>query len=427
MRIACIYLPSFPLQAHIRQAPHLAGAPLAVTDGAATGARVVVCSRAAWADGVRPGMAATTARSIAPHLAMVAADPALYQQTLRALADSLLCCSDTLELGTSGECAEPHRAIYLRVPARARGNTFGQKLLTHISRQGFRGRVGVADDRFTARVAAVRVEQRGRDARLDDRNGQPPLFHQSCTSVPRGGSAAFLAPLSLSHLGIDPDVQHLLETCGVKTMGDFAALPPPSVSRSVIDDEHDFQMLARGQGPAVVRARDLDTLMAHPLLEHLQLQYEIGEQQPLAFAMRKLCDHLSYRLAGRERVATSLALRLQSPTGESSTFDAILTRPSMSSAELLGAVLNAIEERGMQHAAVSVELEVTGMLEPDGVHLDLFSQVPAATGTLANMATPAAANRSHAPTPARPHIPARRIKRTRRRAARKQQSLSLFD
>lgn len=426
MRIACIYLPSFPLQAHIRQAPHLAGAPVAVTDGAKAGARVVVCSRAAWADGVRPGMAATTARSIAPHLNVVIADPELYERTLRALAESLLSCSETLELSDAGAGLAPHRAVYLRVPARARGASFGQKLLTQISRQGFRGRVGVADDRFTARVAAVRVQHRGRPARLDAADGQPPLFHQSCTSVPRGGSAAFLAPLSLSHLDIDPDVRHLLETCGVKTLGDFAALPPPSVSRSWIDDEHDFQMLARGQGSAQVRGCDLDALMDRPLTETVQLQYELGEQQPLAFATRKLCDHLGYRLAGRQRAATELTLRLAGPAGEVSRVPVVLSRPAMSSAELLAAVLGALESRGVQHAALALELEVTDMRAPEGADLDLFSQVPAAAS-----AAPGSARRvpsvATGPTPARPHIPARRIKRTRRRTARAQQSLRLFD
>lgn len=435
MRIACIYLPSFPLQAHIRRAPHLAGAPVAVTDGAASGARVVVCSRAAWADGIRPGMAATTARSIAPHLTMVAADPELYEQTLHALGESLLCCAEAIELGATGDAdhsyrpphSPPHRAVYLRVPPRARGNAFGQKLLTQISRQGFRGRVGVADDRFTARVAAVRIEHRGRPARLDAPEQQPPLFQQSCTSVPRGGSAAFLAPLPLTHLSIDPDVRHLLETCGVRTLGDFAALPPPSVSRAWIDAEHDFQKLARGQGPALIRPSDLDAIAARPLGERLHLRYEIGEQQPLAFAMRKLCDHVSYRLAGRQRVATALTLRLFGPAGETSLLDAELARPTMSSTELLSAVLDVLEARGMHHAAVEVELEVTDVRQPDGARMDLFSQIPTQTGAVANMATPASAGLRPTASPARPHIPARRIKRTRRRPARAQQSLSLFD
>ena len=119
-------------------------------------------------------------------------------------------------------------------------------------------------------------------------------------------------------------------------------------------------------------------------------------------------------------------LRLTGPAGEVSRVPIVLGRPTMSSAELLAAVLGTLESRGVQHAALALELEVTGMRAPDSAHLDLFSQVPATAS-----ATPGSARRvpsvATGPTPARPHIPARRIKRTRRRKVRAQQSLQLFD
>ena len=428
MRIACIYLPSFPLQAHVRAAPHLAGTSLAVSDGAAHGARVVVCSRAAWTDGIRPGMPVATARVIAPKARIVAADRALYAKAVRALAESLLSCSEVIELGDTSELVTAHRTIFLEVPARARGNSFGQKLLTQISRQGFRGRVGVADDRFTAHTAAVRVRHRGETARLDVRDQAPPLFHQSCTSVPRGGSAAFLAPLPLSYLNIDGDVQHLLETCGVKTLGDFAALPPPSVGREWITDDNDFQALARGQGPSWVRVHDLDDIMAQPLVETLELEYGIGDAQPLAFALRKLCDHISHRLVGRQRAASEIELRLTGPESETSRFQRTLSRPTMSSQELLGQVLSALQDE-LTHPVCSLELEVRGAVEPETAELDLFSQLAQAPRAPLASAVASAASDGVRVTeaPRRPHMAQRRSKRARRRHDSAQQSLRLFD
>src|SRR5690606_19078569 len=102
-----------------------------------------------------------------------------------------------------------------------------------------------------------------------------PVFHQSCTTVPRGGSAAFLAPLPLSFLPIDAEVQGMLQTCGVKTLGDFAALPPPSVSRAWTDV--DFRALARGQGTSTVRGATRAALLGRHVIEQVVLPPGAGE------------------------------------------------------------------------------------------------------------------------------------------------------
>ena len=55
---------------------------------------------------------------------------------------------------------------------------------------------------------------------------------------------------------------------------------------------------------------DLDRILEQPLVERMELVYEIGESQPIAFAVRTLCDHVSQRLEGRERSVAEFELRL---------------------------------------------------------------------------------------------------------------------
>lgn len=377
MRIACVYLPSFPLQAYVRQAPHLAGSPLAVAESEAKGAVIVAVSRAAWAEGIRPGLAASSARTISPELGVVIPDPGLYRRALDAVIESLSACSNVIDMGPGADVLVPHRTFYLKVPARMRGTTFGQKILTQLTRQGFRGRVGVADDRFTAYVAAVRIEHRGRVSRLDDPKQKPALFHQSCTSVPRGGSAAFLAPLPLSYLPIDPDVQHLLETCGVKTLGDFAALPPPSLSRDRIAQDSDFQALARGDGPTALRGMSLDEVLTRRLSERMELAYEIGqigEVQPIAFALRTACERISQRLELRDRAARELELALIGPAGETTKVTLRPPCPTVGAGELFDALSAELDHTGMHHPAIALELQVSAAVQPAQFHLDLFAE-----------------------------------------------------
>jgi protein ImuB len=318
MRIACIYLPSLPLQVHLRGAPHRIGAPVAVV----TRTTVTTCSRAAWAAGVRPGMTVAAALELAPDLVTVAADRAAELATVRALAEALLAVTDAVDLG--GDPSGTHHCLYAMVPGRTRGTTFGNRVLEVVEGQGLRGRIGIADDRFTAWVAA---------STNDD---------ERVVSVPRGGSAAFLAPLPLSLLAIGAEVQHVLNAMGVRTLGEFAALPPPSVGRASPFDG-DYQALARGDGGASLAPYTPEG----PIVERVELGGEVGA----AAAVGLVAGRIASRLVGRGRMAVALQLQVGGRTVE-------LTLPAATADErdLSDAVGAALGDAG---AATALSLEVT--------------------------------------------------------------------
>ncbi|MDQ3369327.1 MAG: hypothetical protein M3680_28205, partial [Myxococcota bacterium] len=267
MRIACVHVPQFALQCATRIDPSLRGAPVVVVGSATHGDPagsaahrialhspiVLACSRAAWAVGVRIGMTATAARALAPNEVMVvSSDPQLERDTVRALADALLGISETVDIGGRIGPGGAHFAIYCEVPSKTRGTSFGERLLERLASLGLTGRIGIADDRFTAWVAAwsgawdpaqhAVTRAVAQEHRLGEEIG--------VVSVPRGGSAAFLAPRPLSLLAISAEVQHMLEALGVRTLGEFAGLPAPSVTRPL---EADYQALARGESGNTLR------------------------------------------------------------------------------------------------------------------------------------------------------------------------------
>ena len=292
MRIACVYLPSFPLQAALVAAPGGASldvdrmdrsppGPIAVVShlGAAPGVPaigapiVVACSRAAWSLGVRPHMTASTARALVPGLSCLVADVAGERRLLCAVADSLLAVAARVDVG--GDVRGQHHALYLEVPVGKRGGWFGARVAELLAVHGLRGRIGIADDRFTAYVAASAASA---SAPADD----------AVVCVPRGGSAAFLAPHSLSLLSLAPEVQHMLEALGVRTLGAFAELPPPSVAHAW---DADFQALARGDGGTALTAYRAGGAIA----EGASLDGEVG----LGEAVEAIARRLARRLVGR--------------------------------------------------------------------------------------------------------------------------------
>lgn len=312
MRIACVHVPQFALQSLCRIDPSLRGAAVAVVGAGfdpAAGVRalpalhspvVLACSRAAWGAGVRLGMTAGAARFVSPDLRVVAADAQLERETVRAIADGLLAVSTVVDTGGRVGAGGAHLAVYCEVPSKTRGTTFGDRLLDVLDTFGLAARIGIADDRFTAWVAAAHGAEGGvAGAAREDRG---------VVIVPRGGSAAFLAPRPLSLLAITPEVQHMLEALGVRTLGEFAALPAPSVARPL---EADYQALARGDSGCALRPYAPQA----PIREELAVG-NAGSLFGGQAAVAALAQRVALRLVGRARGAARLEVTIAGPGGE---------------------------------------------------------------------------------------------------------------
>src|SRR5262245_24981127 len=139
MRMACLYLPGFPLQVAARGAADLVGGAVAVV-----APRVVACSRQALAAGVRPRMTAAEARALG--VRVVEGDRVKEAALMAGRADVLLGVSPMIDV------AEPGVAFAL-VPPGERAARFGEQMVRAAAAVGLAGRVGIADDRFTAWAA----------------------------------------------------------------------------------------------------------------------------------------------------------------------------------------------------------------------------------------------------------------------------------
>jgi len=333
MRIACLYLPSLPLQVFLRGAPQWIGAPVAiVAAGARSTPTVIACSRAAWNAGLRPGISGVAAHESMSGLRVESIDHRAVKATVRALADALLGVTDVVDVG---EPIGTHHAVYVAVPPRTRGASFGARLIEAAAAQGLRARVGIADDRFAAWVAA----SHGSEAAAEG---------GKVVTVPRGGSAAFLAPMPLSLLAISPEVQHVLGALGVRTLGDFATLPPPSTAH---DWDADYQALARGDGGA--------RLVAYEPREKIVERVAVGGEVGLGAALGLAARRVAARLAGRELAAVTLIVR----SGHVDHQDALplpMPAPTADEQDLSDAAAHLLRE-----GATFVELEIAAAIAAD--------------------------------------------------------------
>src|SRR6266508_2107825 len=90
-RLACLFVPLFPLAARLRSEPDLKGEALPVFEGNGNAARVVAAARKAREKSIQPGMTLPQARSIFPKLIARARD----LESERAAQEALLEIAET--------------------------------------------------------------------------------------------------------------------------------------------------------------------------------------------------------------------------------------------------------------------------------------------------------------------------------------------
>ena len=208
------------------------------------------------------------------HSASLSADPdrEMARRHERVIAAVTGFCPDVEVVGP-GVCA-----FGARGPARYFGGetALAARITAALADLGEQGKVGVADGFFAALLAA-------RDGR----------------AVPPGGAARFLAAQPVSVLaGQDPaaqDLVALLNRLGLRTLGDFAALPVRDVASRFGDAGEGAHRLARGLDP-----RPLTTRPPPADLSVVQ-EYDPPEPraEPVVFAAKALAGRLHDGLAAR--------------------------------------------------------------------------------------------------------------------------------
>jgi hypothetical protein len=312
-------------------------------------------------------MSAPVARHLSSELQLIAESHAAERELVAGIAESLLAIAPMVDRGgrTGPQCganertlgAGPglHYALYCEVPAGTRGATFGARARELVAAHGVSARIGIADDKFTAWAAASQIRSSG--TRMDD--------VAAVVSVPRGGAAAFLAPLPLSMLPISPEVQHMLGALGVKTLGEFAALPEPTTGSAAgsgggtfggaaSDDGFgmDLQALARGD------SREAARLIPYRGRAVTSESITITPDHSAAAAIGTLAERLALVLKGRGEAAAQIRFKVRKADDSVRSVELILV-PTVVDAAVLADRLGAC--LGDASGAVGLSIEVVGV------------------------------------------------------------------
>ncbi len=126
------------------------------------------------------------------------------------------------------------------------------------------------------------------------------------TVIPPGEEARTLAPLPLNLLGGSPQAAETLDIWGIRTFGEFAALPPLGVAARLGKEGVLLQRLARGEGYRRLRLIE-DALR---FADEIELEDPVALLEPLSFVLSRLLHDLCARLGARSLATTEIRLRL---------------------------------------------------------------------------------------------------------------------
>lgn len=262
--------------------------------------RVVAATQAARADGVREGLRRREAQARCPGVCVIEEDAGRDARAWEPAVAAVESLSPAVEVAGPGELL-----LATRGPSRyfggdaALAELMGRTVDTAAGQEGCR--VGVADGRFAAGLAARAASGVGADAA------------SQTLVIPPGGSRRWLAPEPVSCLGPGyEDLADLLGRLGIRTLGEFGELPAPAVLGRFGALGETAHRLARGLDERPVAARTPPPGMT----ACAELDPPLDRVEAAAFVAKSLADDLLARLDRDGLAATVVLIEAETEHGE---------------------------------------------------------------------------------------------------------------
>ena len=306
--IACLSISYFATAVERRADEALANRPLVVGGQPWEPRPLFGYSREAAQCGVRPGMSLRLAHTLSPHSHFMPAALSRYQIAAGEISDTLADFTHLVEPDNLWQpSAQPQSfpvAAARSLPARYYVDleTLPPREATPLAREigrvlreqtALQPSLGLAADRFTAHVAAT----------LSRPNYLRP--------VPPQGEKEFLAAQSIAFLPLDRETARRLRLLGIRTLGQFAALPPTALQEQFGSHVLPLHRLAQGHPELIPRPRapGLQPRAVGPTSRNFEPP--LSDRLVLQAVLDQLAAELAGRLQEMHRAAGLLTLQLE--------------------------------------------------------------------------------------------------------------------
>ncbi len=317
---------------------------------------------AARALGVRRGMPLGSAHRLAPEATFLDPDPDADRAAIEAAFEVLATFSPAI---TGSIDPADHAFGLLEVQIDGLELLWGPEptLVERIDRAlapllAGRARSGIAGTRFAAMVAAAAAAEPG-----------------ALVTVPPGGEAHFLAPLSAALLTQDAEIRARLRRFGLRKIGQVAELAASALVARFGAEGARMGARARGEETDPFRPRR----MPERLLLALPIDPPVVEVEAVRFVLRRLASALAANLAARGLAATHGRVRLELDLAFARTgtlgelvAEARFPEPTADATAIEQLLLARLERTPPAAPVARLELELSGAEPAAGQQLPLF-------------------------------------------------------
>jgi nucleotidyltransferase/DNA polymerase involved in DNA repair len=349
VRLACVWLPHFPIAIERRTRPALNRRAVIIGETTEQGGAVLDCSTEAESKNVRVGMPLRQALGFCPGASFLPPDLPRYgdsfDQILRAL-ETISLLVDPASLGCAFIGLDGLNGHYR--DEMALGDALAQAVL-HAS--GLMPSVGLAEGKFTARVAAT-VSAPG----------------EVCL-VPKGQEKKFLAPIDVSLLPCSRDTLRHLELFGLRTVGDVASLPMGAVQAQFGSEGRRIWELAQGIDREPLRSLRRE----ESIREHLAFYAPLISREAPVTAGRELLTRLLGQPTMSGRAARCMGLRSLLSDGRCWEKRITFREATADKEQMLCVLKSAIEAAPLTAPIEELTIELSGLAGETGKQEGFFS------------------------------------------------------
>jgi DNA polymerase-4/protein ImuB len=350
MRIVCVYIPRFAVEAERRRPARPAGQGLATRLILIGESTVFDCSLGAEVSGVRCGMRMSEALGLCHQAVVLPPDLPYYQRRFDEVLDFLESHSPDVEAGSGQGLGTAYLSLD-GLPVDP--EPFAEEMIAALHRRlGFMASTGVAEGKFAARVAA--------------RTTRPGLARV----IAPGEETAFLAPLPVDHLSASDPMRWRLQLLGLKTMGDVARLPLGAFQSQFGPEGKRCWELAQGidSEPLVPRVKE------ETILRRLQMPAPAVALEAILMGVERLV-YAAYSTADRRgRWVRKVVVRavLDGRGGGTWELPVPFREALADPRDAWFAVKSAIARRPPQQPVEELELELVGLSGESGKQAAMF-------------------------------------------------------
>jgi len=345
-RLACVYIPGFPLQVARRDTPELAECPVVIAERPGDSSPLVVVNRAARENEISPVMTVTQARSRCPGLKVAVRSHEREDEESGKLLKLLQKVGPFVEEHAPG-------TYFLQASGLAglyrTENNLARKILTELRPSGYPLKVGIAANKLVARVAAELAGRIG--YRL----------------IVAGEERAFLSPLTVEHLFLPEETLEKLHTLGIRTVGQLAAFPAQEITRRFGDEVIALARYVRGEDNALFLPEQLTVRRS----ERLILDYPVYAGRNLVAHLTRLLGKLLMPLKRSGRGCRALVLQFVCEDRTKTSLRITVDRPTASVRTFLRQTRRTLERYRLESGITDITVIVPSAVSLDAEQLDL--------------------------------------------------------